>query len=131
MSTQTTLPISSRHCQIIFQIELAMFHPIKQQFNNAAPFYSDTLSGSGYKESLTYQQDLKRSKKITKRKVIWFNPPYSVNVERNIVKTFLKFINKQFPKTNKFHKIFNKSNAKVSYRCLANFDNMIKLHNNK
>ena len=54
-----------------------------------------------------------------------------MNVEINIGKTFLKLIGKHFPKTNKFHKIFNKNNVKVSYSCLPNFDNMIKEHNNR
>ena len=53
-----------------------------------APFHNDVLSASGYKENFTYQQDLLPSKKVRQRKIIWFNPPYSVNVERNIGKTF-------------------------------------------
>ena len=55
----------------------------KVTFDNAAPFYNNILSASGYKENLTYQQDLTPSKKIRKRKIIWFKPPYSVNVEKN------------------------------------------------
>ena len=43
--------------------------------NNATPFYNYVLSASGYKENLTYQQDLKPSKKVRQRKIIWFNPP--------------------------------------------------------
>ena len=35
----------------------------KATFNNAAPSYNDVLSASGYKENLTYQQDLTLSKK--------------------------------------------------------------------
>ena len=54
-----------------------------------------------------------------------------MNVEINIEKTFLKPIDKHFPKTNKFHKIFNRDNVKVSYSCLPNFFNMIKLQNNR
>ena len=103
----------------------------KATFNNAAPSYNDVLSASGYKENLTYQQDLTPSKKVRQRKIIWFNPPYSVNVETNIGKTFLKLIDKHFPKTNKFHKIFNRNNVKVSYSCLPNFANIIKSHNNR
>ena len=61
----------------------------KATFNNAAPSYNDVLSASGYKENLTYQQDLTPSKKVRQRKIIWFNPPYSVNVATNIGKTFL------------------------------------------
>ena len=59
--------------------------------------------------------------------IIWFNQPYSMNVEINIEKVLLKPIDKHFPKTNKFHKIFNRDNVKVSYSCLPNFFNMIKL----
>ena len=52
-------------------------------------------------------------------------------MEANIEKFFLKLIEKHFPKTFKFHKIFNKNNVKVSYSCLIYFANMIKLHNNR
>ena len=102
----------------------------KATFNNAALSYNDVLSASGYKENLTYQQNLTPSKKVRQRKIIWFNPPYSVNVETNIGKSFLKLIDKHFPKTNKFHKIFNRNNVKISYSCLPNFANKIKSHNN-
>ena len=68
--------------------------------------------------------------KVTQWKIIWFNPPYSLNVEINIGKTILKLIDKHFPKTNRFHKIFNRKNVKVSCSCLRNFANMIKAHNN-
>ena len=69
--------------------------------------------------------------KVRQRKIVWFNPPYSVNVETIIGKTFLKLIYKHYPKTNKFHKIFNRNNVKVSYRCLPNFANMKKSHNER
>ena len=52
-------------------------------------------------------------------------------METNVGKTFLKLIDEHFPKTNKFHKIFNRNNDKVSYSCLPNFTNMIKSHNNR
>ena len=93
--------------------------------------YNDALSASGYKENLTFQQDLRPSKKVRQRKIIWFNPPYSVNVETNLGKTFLNLIDKHFLRMNKFHKIFNRNNVKVSYSCLPNFVNMIKSLNNR
>ena len=80
---------------------------------------------------LRYQQDVTPSKKVRQINIIWFNPLYSVKVETNIGKTFLKLIENNFPKTNKFHKIFNRNNVKVSYSCLPNFANMIKSHNNR
>ena len=93
----------------------------KATFSNAATFYNDALSGSGYKENLTYYRDLPHYDKVRQRKIIQFSPPYIVNVETNIGKTFLKLIDKHFPKTNKCHKIFNRNNVKVSYSCLSNF----------
>ena len=59
----------------------------KATFVNVATSYNDVLSASRYKENLTYQQDLTPSKKVRQRKIIWFNPPYSVTVETNIGKT--------------------------------------------
>ena len=100
----------------------------KATFSNATPFYNG-ISASGYKESLTYQKDLPPSNKVRQRKIIWFTPPYSLNLETNIGKTFLKLIDKHFPKTNRFHKIFNRNNVKVSYSCLPNLAN-IKACNN-
>ena len=54
-----------------------------------------------------------------------------MNVETNIKETFLKIIDKPFSKTNRFHKIFNRSNVTVCYSCLPNFANMTKSHNNR
>ena len=59
----------------------------KATFDNVATSYNYVLSASRYKENLIYQQDLTPSKKVSQRKIIWFNPPYSVNVETNIGKT--------------------------------------------
>ena len=105
---------------------------VKTTFDNAAPFYNNVLSVSGYKENLTYQQNLTPSKKVRQREIVFFNPPYSVNGETNIRKTCLKLIDKHLSKTNKFHIIFNRNKVvKVSDNCLPNFANMIKLHNNR
>ena len=60
----------------------------KATFNNVAPSYNNVLSASGYKVNLTSQQDLTPSKKVRQIKIIWFNPPYSMNVETNIGKTY-------------------------------------------
>lgn len=44
-------------------------------------------------------------------------------------RTFLKVVCKHYPKTNKFHKRYTRSNVKVSYSCLPNFTSM-KSHKN-
>ena len=69
--------------------------------------------------------------KVRQRKIIWFNPPYSVNVETNVGKVFVNLIDKHFPKTIKFRKIFNRNNVKVCYSCSPNFGSMIKSHNDR
>ena len=48
-----------------------------------------------------------------RREIIWFNPPYSMNVKTNIDKVFLSLLHKPFPPTHLLHKIFNKNTAKI------------------
>ena len=69
-------------------------------------------------------------KKNRSRKIIWFNPPFSSNVETSIARKFLKLIKKHLSK-HCFHKIFNKNNMKVSYSCMDNMEKLIKKQNNK
>ena len=65
-----------------------------------------------------------------KRKIIWFNPPFNANVSTNVAKTFLRLIDKHFPRSHKLNKIFNRNTVKVSYSCTENMAN-IKGQNNK
>ena len=60
----------------------------KATFDMTAPFYNDALSASGYKENLTYQKDLPPSNRVRGRKIIWFNPPYSMNKKKTFEKLF-------------------------------------------
>ena len=63
------------------------------------------------------------------RNIIWFNPPFSENVETNIGKIFLKLIKKHFPPGSKLSKIFNKNTLKLSYSCMPNTKSIISKHN--
>ena len=89
-STQTIPLISSRQIALPNSIsqQISNISSDKTTFNNAAPSSNDALSASEYKENLTDEQALTPSKKVRQRKIIWFNPPYSMNVETNIRKTF-------------------------------------------
>ena len=64
-------------------------------FNNAKETYEKALESSGFTEKLTYiqpneqNQNNRETKKKRKRKIIWFNPPFSLNVKTNVGK--LKF----------------------------------------
>ena len=81
--------------------------------------YRNTLNKSGFQEKSSYtsaqNKNDENGNKQQKRKIIWYNPPYSANIKTNIGKTFVNLIKKHFPKTNKLHKIFNKNTVKISY----------------
>ena len=61
--------------------------------------------------------------------MIWFNPPFSLNVKTNIGKEFFKLIRKDFPRNHSFRKIFNLNTIKISYSSMKNMKNLIKQHN--
>ena len=104
----------------------------EEVFNKAAKFYNDALKDSGYEEQLSYvpksvNNEPKR-RKNRKRKVIWFNPPYSISVKTNIGQKFLNLIKKHF-RDHRYKKIFNSNNVKVSYSCMPNVRSTITSHN--
>ena len=97
------------------------------------PYYNDALKASGYKEKVRYEMETttNHTKAKRKRKIIWFNPPFSMNIKTNIAKNFLQLIDKHFPPEHKLHKIFNRNSVKVSYSCMPNASSIIKSHNKK
>jgi hypothetical protein len=103
-------------------------------FENAAPYYNEALKASGYNQPIQYHpenkgKNVQQNSKKRKRNIIWYNPPYSLDVKTNIARKFLCLIDKHFPKNHKLHKIFNRNNVKVSYSCMPNIGNIIKSHN--
>ena len=87
-------------------------------FNNAKLTCEKALKNSGFTEGFTYikpdnQTNINREeKKKRKRKIIWYNPPFSLNVKTNVGKVFFKILRKNFPKTNPMSKVFNKNTVK-------------------
>ena len=63
--------------------------------------YKEALTKSRFNDDITYtpvtESNNSERKKTRKRKIIWFNPSYSRNVETNIGETFLKLIKNIFP----------------------------------
>ena len=102
----------------------------QEVFNTAKVEYEDALKKSGYNVDLKYTNN-KSEKPKTRKRNIWFNPPFSKSVATNIAKTFLQLVTKHFPRSNKLHKIFNRNTVKVSYSCMNNMSNIIKGHNKK
>lgn len=103
----------------------------KHIFDRAAQFYNDALSASGYKEKIKFNDKHTKVSRSRSRKIIWFNPPYSLNVKTNVARKFLNIVDKNFPKKHRLHKLFNRNNLKVSYSCLPNMSSVISSHNKK
>ena len=57
-------------------------------FNSAIPMYKEALKNSGFDDEIKYipsnLQNKKSQTKNRKRKIIWFNSPYSMNVKTSV-----------------------------------------------
>ena len=74
----------------------------RQSINSSSPEifeqlksdYEEAVKKGGYKAKLQYTQPKLQQNSTRKRtgKIIWFNPPFSLNVETNVAKMFLQLI---------------------------------------
>ena len=109
----------------------------KDIFDNNSTIYNEALIKSGFVNTrIKFDENAgkpsnKENKRKRNRNIIWFTPPFNVQVITNIGKTFLHLIRKHFPKTNELSKIFDKNKIKVGYSCFENMDMIIKKHNRK
>ena len=105
----------------------------EKRFLAAKPTYEKALRDSGYSPEFKYEPKIQNNtqKKTRKRKIIFFNPPYSKNVQTNVGAIFLKIIDKCFPKDNSLNKILNRNTVKISYKCTQNLQSIISAHNAK
>ena len=75
-------------------------------FNSSKLEYEDALKKSGHTEPLIYNyippRPPSRNLNGRKRKINWFNPPFNANVSTNVVKTFLRLIDKHFLHSHNF-----------------------------
>ena len=102
-----------------------------EAFHKASPVHEEALRKSDYPASLTYQENCKHSSRNRKRKIIWFNPPFSDHVATKVGKEFLRLISKHFPPNHRLHKIINRNNVKISYCRMPNVKSIISSHNRK
>ena len=100
----------------------------EHEFNKAKPLCESALKNNF---SMEFEAPVENARWNRNRKVIWFNPPYSLNVKTNIGKVFLKLVRKHFPRSHKLSKIFNLNTIKISYSSMPNVKNLIKQHNSK
>ena len=104
----------------------------EQVFDQAKYPYQEALKKSGYDFNLKYDPpSMSEKKKQRQRKITWFNPPFSRNVQTNIGEKFLKLIDENFPKNHPLRKVINRNTVKVSYKCMPNMKQKISAHNFK
>ena len=120
---QLPISIERRLCKLSCNEEI---------FQEASKHYQEALNKSGHTHMLQYkanETNTSSSNKQRKRKIIWFNPPFSKNVSTNMGKYFLKLLDKHFPKRHPYQKIFNRNTVKVSYSCMPNIKSIVSGHN--
>ena len=63
------------------------------EFDKAAPLYKEALTKSNYDYKLEFDPSAgnpRNGSKNRKRKITWFNPPFSQNFKTNVGEIFLK-----------------------------------------
>ena len=100
----------------------------KEHFAKAAPVYTEALKNSGFNETLKFSPTVP-TRRHRGRSIIWFNPPFSSNVKKNVGKLFLTLLQKHFSRHHKYYKSFNKNNVKISCSCMPNMKSVIQNHN--
>ena len=105
----------------------------EEVFNSAILQYQLSIQNNAYKEELKYEPNntCTTRKRQRKRNILYYHPPFCSSVKTNIGKEFLKLVNKHFGKNNKYHKILNRNNIKISYSCMGNMKSIITAHNRK
>ena len=58
----------------------------ENEFNKAKPFYESALKSSGFNYSIKFEAPVENARGNRNGKVIWFIPPYSLNIKSNIGK---------------------------------------------
>ena len=111
---------------------LSMISSNKEVFDAAVPPYQEALRNSGHTFELNYTPTvISEKRRKRQRRIVYFNPPFSLNVRSNIGADFLNLINKHFPKSNPLSKIINRNTVKVSYSCMPNLKQKVSQHNKK
>ena len=99
-------------------------------FNECIEPYQTALRVSGFKQKLFWDPNINcdttsvnRNKR--KRKISWFNPPFSKSIKTPIGKLTLQLLDKCFPKGHTLHKILNRNTFKVSFKAMPNVRKII------
>ena len=101
----------------------------QEVFEEAVSPYQEALKKSGFEHKLKFEPPSEGKKKTRSRRIIWFNPPFSLQVKTNVGKKFLAILDSCFPHGHPLHKILNRNTVKLSYKCMPNMKLAISKHN--
>ena len=120
-----------KHIPASIETRLSNLSSTETIFKESTTHFENNLRQSGYNKNLSYKPtDTKHQKHIKhKRKIIWFNPPFSKNVSTKIGKSFLSLLDLHFPRNRIYSSIFNRNKIKVSYSCMQNMKSVINFYN--
>ena len=122
-------PIITKQLPRMISHRLSMLSSTEAIFNEECRPYKEALAKSEYKEDLKYTPPQPKSKNTRHRKILWFNPPFNLDVKANVAAKFLKMVDKNFPKDSELYKFFNRSTIKVSYSTMPNMKACLDRHN--
>ena len=94
--------------------------------------YEEALKDDGYRINLEYrdrEESNTQKRRNRPRKILWFNPPYNMEVVNNLGKEFFKLLKRNFPSVSQLHKIFYKNCVKLSYSCMPSINGIINKSN--
>ena len=80
---------------------------------------------------MEYKPPRPKPKRGRQRKVVWFNPPFSLNVKSNVGQMFLKLVDESFPPGHPLRGYFNRSTIKIAYSTVKNVRAIVDSHNRK
>ena len=126
---------------------LSMLNSNQELFSQAVPVYQEALRRSKHNHLLEFSKEPYRptssgfnlqeplpeqpASRRRRRDVIWWNPPFSMNVKTNVGGRFLALIDQCFPRGSLMGKAFNRNNLKLSYRTCPNMGQIVAKHNKK
>ena len=112
-------------------------------FDGISVEYEEALIKAGYErdeckleyvkkdnEAINLERKKKEERKRRNRNVIWFTPPWNVQVKTNVGREFFKILDESFTEPH-LKRIFNRNTIKLGYSTTRNLNQHIKGHNAK
>ena len=100
------------------------------EFENHSDHFKEAMKNAGHQSELQYEEE-SPAKNRRKRKVMYFNPPWSANIATDVGGKFLSLVRKHFGKGTPLYHLFNTKKLKLSYSTVPNMKRLIAGHNKK